>query len=129
MKRTMGPLFGSDNLDVESNEIAWKRASTIFGFVFSVIQAGLVLGLLKAGMFKFESDLLLLLWLSGFIALGVYILTGSNYVIAMLFDRYNWRNDRKLVRVVFRLVTGFCAVSVPYLISGLTSDIIVQALK
>ena len=49
MKR-LHRLLASDNLEVEANRIAFERAEKLFAFIFGLIQAGIVLGLLQVGL-------------------------------------------------------------------------------
>jgi hypothetical protein len=128
MFRRLPPLLGSDNLDIESNRVGWERASTLFSAVFSLFEAGLVLGLLRGAAESSGVNLLWVFWSFGYLAVGVYILNGSFYLTALLFGRLGWGDERKRTKRSFRIVSAAIALAVPYIVDLLTSQLIVDAL-
>lgn len=116
-------------MDVESNRVAWERAEKLLTSIFGLIQAGIVLGLLQVAIFKLDSVFLVLLWFLGYVAAGAYVVTGSNYMLALLFKRFDWGAEKKLAKWGFVMLTSVVALSVPYLLSELTSEVVLKALK
>ncbi len=128
MKR-LHRLLASDNLEVEANRIAFERAEKLFAFIFGLIQAGIVLGLLQVGLRELESDFLALLWLFGYFATGVYILTSAKFLLAMMFKRFELSVEKRLTRWGFLGLTTFVSLLVPYFLSALTSEIVLKVLN
>ncbi|WP_131726298.1 hypothetical protein [Ruegeria denitrificans] len=116
-------------MDVEANRIGWERAEKIFSSVFSLIQAGIVLGLLKAGMHESASILLFALLAVCWVSTGVYILRGANYLLALLFEHLKSHADKPLAKIGFVAVTTSISLGVPYVVSALTSDIVLKVLS
>ena len=133
--RHLAPLFGSGNLDIDSNRVAWERSGVLFSTAFSLIEAGVILGLLRAGIeslpagAQWEQSVLWLLWGAGYLLTGVYVLTGSNYVLAQLFGKLGWDGRNLLAQWVFRVLTFLASMAAPYFVDVLTSQTIVRALS
>lgn len=46
--RRLSVVFGSDDLDADTNKVGWGRSKTIFELTFGLIEAGVILGALGA---------------------------------------------------------------------------------
>ena len=89
----------------------------------------MVLGALRAAMSQLDSWTLTALWISGYTALALYVLTGASYFVAASYAHFGWSGENRWVKRSFRTITALIALAVPYVVDGLASQAITAALK
>jgi hypothetical protein len=126
--KKIGPVLGSSNLDVDSNRIGWERSKILFESLFALIEAGVILGALSAAVTLYGHPVLWALYACGYLAMGVYVLMSANYLTALAFHRFGWTDGNAWPTRLFWLVTAIFAISVPYAVDLLASEVILAAL-